>query len=700
MSFLYGAFLAGSVAIALPILFHFIRRTPKGRYEFSSLMFLKPSPPKLTRRSRIDQWLLLLLRSLAIILLAVAFMRPYLRAQADLSLDDAPRRHVAILIDRSVSMQRGDLWMQAVVEAKSVLDKLDETDDVSLFAFDETLDPIVGPDNSEQLERAQRREVVRAKLDELEPTSSATNLGKALLSVAERLEAANDLQQAHASLQIVLIGDLQAGSRLDALQSSQWPETVRVEVRTVQLADPSNARVRLIETPGEDSIEENIPRVRVKNAPDSTVEQFEVVWLADQEERSRPVSFYVPPGQSLVLSVPYELTGTRPDRLELRGDGASAQFDNVYYVVPAIQEQLKIAYFGQDPADKPQSLRFYLDRALGETPARKIELERVATDAPVDFAFGEPPRLVVVAEAITDDRQSAVDRYLNQGGHALVVLTDDAMVTALGEWLGHAELSAAENTSKKNDYDMLGEIDFRHPLFVPFAGARYNDFTRVRFWKHRRVNLDETENPRVIARFGDRTPALWSLERGKGNLYVLASGWHPDDSQLALSTKFVPLLTRLLELAAGPQLESASYVVNQPVTLPIEEGVRTVRKPDGTELELAKGVSVFEETDEPGIYALIADGTETLFAVNLPDAESETAPLGSEQLEQFGVALGTGPSQAEELDRLRQLRETELESRQKIWKWLVVAVLGILGFETYLAGYRTRQPLQETGELA
>ena len=71
MSFLAPFYLAGLLAISLPLVFHLIRRTPRGRTVFSSLMFLQPSPPRLTRRSRLDQLLLLLLRALILTLLAL-----------------------------------------------------------------------------------------------------------------------------------------------------------------------------------------------------------------------------------------------------------------------------------------------------------------------------------------------------------------------------------------------------------------------------------------------------------------------------------------------------------------------------------------------------------------------------------------------------------------------------------------------------
>ena len=78
MGLLAPLYLAGLLAIGLPILLHFIRRTPQGKQVFSTLMFLTASPPRLTRRSRLTNILLLILRAAAIVMLAIAFMRPYL----------------------------------------------------------------------------------------------------------------------------------------------------------------------------------------------------------------------------------------------------------------------------------------------------------------------------------------------------------------------------------------------------------------------------------------------------------------------------------------------------------------------------------------------------------------------------------------------------------------------------------------------
>ena len=75
----------------------------------------------------------------------------------------------------------------------------------------------------------------------------------------------------------------------------------------------------------------------------------------------------------------------------------------------------------------------------------------------------------------------------------------------------------------------------------------------------------------------------------------------------------------------------------------------------------------------------------------LPAAESDTAPLDAEQLEQRGVRFGSGLTRAERIARVRQQRDTELESRQKVWHWLIAAALAVLVFESWWAGRAERK---------
>ena len=81
------------------------------------------------------------------------------------------------------------------------------------------------------------------------------------------------------------------------------------------------------------------------------------------------------------------------------------------------------------------------------------------------------------------------------------------------------------------------------------------------------------------------------------------------------------------------------------------------------------------------------------FAVNVAAEESRTAPLSFEELERLGLPLKRQPlASAQQLEQQRQrLHAAELESRQKLWRWLIVMALVVLLTETWLAGRITRR---------
>ncbi len=118
----------------------------------------------------------------------------------------------------------------------------------------------------------------------------------------------------------------------------------------------------------------------------------------------------------------------------------------------------------------------------------------------------------------------------------------------------------------------------------------------------------------------------------------------------------------------------------------------TVRKPSGAVISLAAGASAFDQTDEPGIYTVnSADGPRS-FVVDLDPSESKISPLSIETLEQFGCRLANPTRDRVDKELARQLHNAELESRQKLWRWLILAAIGVLIVETGLAGLvkRTR----------
>src|SRR5215218_5391399 len=176
MSLLAPLYIAGLLAIAAPVIFHLIRRTPQGRQPFSSLMFLDPSPPRITKRSRLNNILLLLLRAAALALLAFAFARPFFKQQASAEVSHTRGKRVALLVDTSASMRRGDTWNRARAEVENVLRDVSPNDEVGLFLFDRTVRPAMTFREWNELDGSRRTAMLRARLAEASPTWDGTDL--------------------------------------------------------------------------------------------------------------------------------------------------------------------------------------------------------------------------------------------------------------------------------------------------------------------------------------------------------------------------------------------------------------------------------------------------------------------------------------------------------------------------------------------
>ena len=196
ISFLAPIFLAGLLALAVPILIHLTDRERRDVVRFPSLMFVRQIPHKTVRRQRIRHWLVFLMRAVAIALLAFAFARPLLEGSTAGAAGGGAARHVVILLDRSLSMGYGDRWGRAVSAARDVIAGLSEDDRGALVAFADEAQLLTAPDADGV--------ALRAALDGLAPSDGATRFGPAVQVAGQILEASGRQRR-----EVVLISDFQ-----------------------------------------------------------------------------------------------------------------------------------------------------------------------------------------------------------------------------------------------------------------------------------------------------------------------------------------------------------------------------------------------------------------------------------------------------------------------------------------------------------
>ncbi len=699
MSFLAPLFIFGALAVALPILFHLVRQTSREKQTFSSLMFLLPTPPRVTRRSRLEHWLLLAVRCLVLVALSAGFARPFLRRPPPSLAFKPPGRQLAILIDASASMRREGLWKSAQDRLQTVLRNTTSEDQVALFAFERVLRPVMTFEQWQKFPVDERASLAIKTAADLTPGWGSTALDEALISAVEWLENSTGSTQpgdaasgttAKTVRRIVLISDLQEGCHLERLQGYAWPQGIEVAIETVNPKTTSNAGVQwLSETDGTYAITESAgAKFRIFNAADSTREQFRIGWkTAAGVPITNGVDVYVPPGQNRVIRMPDEKLEPNVEAIQLAGD--DCDFDNTAWVVRPPVEAVPIWFVGGRETNDSSQLFYYVNRAFQDSRNQQVRLIGSASPAPAPtnavlaFLTGSPG----AAEAAT------ARQFLATGKNVVCLLDSPAAVEGLSILLDKPGITAPE--AAVSGYVLFGQIDFSHPLLAPFADPRFSDFTKIHIWKYRRLALAAIPQALVICRFDNGDPALIDCPVGNGHLFLSTFGWHPTDSQLALSSKFVPLLYSLLERTCPPGRNRLQYWVGDPVDLPAPESgsKMEVKTPGGSVVALAAGTRSFSQTSQPGIYTVLSANPPRQFAVNLDPAESRTTPLPLVELERRGVPLKIPPviQARQAAAQQARLHAEELEGQQKLWRWLIVTVLILLLIETGIAGWLTRQ---------
>jgi len=382
--------------------------------------------------------------------------------------------------------------------------------------------------------------------------------------------------------------------------------------------------------------------------------------------------------------------------------GDSDTFDNTIWMAPFKPKNSRIVLLSPKTGSPDDSeLEYYLHRAFQSIPEHKVELLQPQNDAWDPMASLRSIDLWVVTRPLNEAMAKGLRGKMEQGATVLMTLPSTAMQDTLQTLLEDPSLEISE--AQVSDYALFGKIDFQDPLFVPFSDPRFSDFSKIHFWKHRVIrNLDEEDEALTIpARFDTDSPALLTHKAGLGRLVLLTSSWTPQDSQLALSTKFVPWLYTILNLGRNYQELRTQYSIGETVDLssiPTAEKL-LVRDPKGTESYIETD-KLYRRTQEPGLYEIEADNDfKWTFAVNLDPNESRTSPLPLETLEGLGVPTrqpesamkDTPESRVKSGEDSRLLAAQEIEHQQKFWRWALSAVLGLILIESIVASFATRR---------
>jgi hypothetical protein len=639
MTFLSPLFLVGAAAAVVPIVLHLLRRRPEQRVRFAAVMFLRTAPVEHTSRRRLREWLLLTLRVTALVLLALAFARPFLRTASAGAIGTT-----VVLLDTSFSMSAPGRFDRAKSLAKDAVRNATSGYDVALVTFSDQAAVVVRPTPD--------RGAVAAAIDAAASGFGATRY-RAGLNAAGSLVAG-------LRCVIVVVTDLQE-SGWDAGEHASVPAGTRVEIRDVG-ALPENLAItslrvdsdRVIATIRNSGSRGHQVRARLRIAGKQAAEASVTV-----EARGSADAVFSDIGAR--VTVPATDGGAAAVTID---DPAGIQADNVRYALISSATTRPSVLVATTSGDLAREA-FYLEQALaaGQSGRNAPDVTGVSAAKLSAWTREQVARHAVVVllstRGLEPRGRETLASYVAAGGGLLVAAGPDVDGDVVADVLGAgARLQIVADTggarvdrSRAAVSWTLAPADLRHPIFRAF-GAEVASLGLVTFRTAARISGSACQ---TLARFTSGDAALIDCTAGDGHAIVLASDLDNRWNDFPLRSSFVPLVHEMVRYLSTPGDRAAEYVVGDvPAGVPPVPGVVAAPSPRGANVRSRKVV------------------------VNVDSRESDPSRISPDEFQAVVTQLRDGAAQA-------RAGVAAQESTQEIWPFLIGLMIAILAVEGIVA---------------
>lgn len=187
-----GLFYGGAAAVAAPILIHLLARRRFKRIRWAAIDFLLAAERRNRRRLRLEEWLLMALRCLAVLMIAAMVARPFLRpSRATAWWGGATRTERVFVLDDSLSMAytgtEGTVFNRAKEAVRRVIASVRQENPDDTITLVRMTEPAVPVESGTYLSDVQTDQLL-ARLDAMTPTQQTVDLGRVFDGVADLFE--------------------------------------------------------------------------------------------------------------------------------------------------------------------------------------------------------------------------------------------------------------------------------------------------------------------------------------------------------------------------------------------------------------------------------------------------------------------------------------------------------------------------------
>jgi hypothetical protein len=700
MTFLAPLFLGAAGAAMLPLVLHLMARRKTVRMPFSTIRFLMLAQKQSSTKIRMENFLLWLLRTLLMLLLAVAFARPVARLSGHSSFGSllgSSRRDVAIVWDGSYSMSYETngrtVWDISKDTILSIIHGLNKGDRVSIFIASDRVEPLIGEPTSD-LEfaaatvKAQGFRYTPSSLSDatvaaLDAVKSTINEREVYIVTDGQASAWNGFRKAPSTP----AGD----SAPVTLSTSAWDadkvdKNIPFFAALLGAPNPVNTAPVAVEVEPPLIMTDTAPELQVTIGHTGPAQQSSVaLFVDDREVVRRSVDLATDGGYKLMFNVPPMAAGVHAVRVQTADD--PLMLDNNYLLLVKVRENLPILVAGSEDDS------FFIEHALAPSDKTPVKTKRIDPGLLASETLDNYPCVFLVnALPLTGPAIASLQEYVRRGGVVAIFPGDRARpddYNALS-FLPAKVLGIADNPdiSEREPLVLLDPLD---PLF---NGLKMPPGVSPSAAVQRQLSFDKlAPDAKALAGPSSDRPFLLSRTYGAGRVLIFSISADRQWSDLPLSPFFLPLIHQTVRLACGigqdkVQVQPSSSFVLSDVISRVPDGA-TLIAPDHSSLPIRKVQKPGQEGDfalvvdnvtKPGYYFLSQTGEanpEPLMAVNLDRSESDLKAIAPAEIATVtGLKNMTVSTSPDELQRqIQEHRVGRPLSEVALWAVLVLSAL-------------------------
>ena len=635
--------IAAAVGAAVPLVLHLMQKRNAARVPFPTLRFLQEAIQQSSRRVRMENILLWLLRTLIMICLGLAFAMPMLRTRNFAWLGDTPR-DVAIIVDASYSMDynlgRQTVWERAIDVASTLIQGLGENDRFCIYVAREKPDPIIAEPTADT-------EDGLARLKALPCGFSSSSLAPTLIAANDALKAESRRRER----EIYILTDGQAlpwssfvsgnaeADDDDGRSSTEAWDPDSIDERTIVFVALLGADAP--ENVAPTDVDLNPPLLLQGTAPNITTrlmgvggatETVVTLHMGGKEIGRRTAQVGAGAERNPSFSIPSLPLGTHAVRIETPDD--NLPIDNAFHFLVRVREELPTLCVGS------KEDTFFVRAALHAAPNGTADSEArwVTPDALAEEEL-HAYAAVFLCNAIPLPGQSltVLEQYVKAGGLLAIFPGPQGAISDYQAWQNlPATPTGTTDVRPSSRKQMLTWAQPQHPVvrgLLDSLSLPVVTLKRHLAWDKLR---EETE---TLISLGDGTPFLLERAYGRGRVLMFCTAADRAWSDFPLSPFYLPVIRQIIEYGAGigafaPFVWSCDAL---PLGTHLPEATSNSRimGPEGNAAPIRSAIVAghtvlhVENLAQPGIYDLIQPGQTATpgLAVNIDRRESDLTPL-------------------------------------------------------------------------